>query len=68
MTFEQMEGMMQFILEHQAASELKFERLQASSEALEAKLNTLAEITHSLLEVARFHSRRLDRLDGMTPC
>jgi hypothetical protein len=67
MTWEQMERTMQFILEHQAASEQKFERLQVSSEALEAKLNTIADITRGLLEVARIHSRRLDRLDGMSP-
>ena len=78
MTFEQMERAMNFIVESLARSaarqqeiEENFKRHEARSEAehfrLQAKIDALADVTLKLVEVERIHSRRLDRLEGLTP-
>ena len=42
-------------------------KVEASHDRLQAKLETLVDVTRNLVTVAQIHSRRLDRLEGIQP-
>ena len=76
MTPEERE-MMHFILRCQSeaaadnlaeklAAKERFREMDALHKQHSAELKILKAATHDLLKVARMHSRRLDRLDGLS--
>jgi hypothetical protein len=67
MTFDQVERAIQFMLEKQATFEENDGKLQQKLDRLEADLETMMSAIGQLLAVARIHSERLDRIEGIGP-
>ncbi len=73
MSPEERDELMQFILESQSNAAQRHQEAMKRLEDDEVKLRetaayigTVAKLTHELVETARIHSRRLDRLEGLS--
>ena len=73
MSNEERHELMQFILESQSNAAQRHQEAMKRQEDDKVELRktgayieTVAKMTHELVEVARMHSRRLDRLEGLS--
>jgi hypothetical protein len=69
--WERIDRAIEFLAQSQAAHEAKHDvalgKIEASVAALHADISSLTESVRGLLEVAKNHERRIERLEGGDP-
>ncbi len=66
MSPEERDELMEFILQSQSNAAQRHQEAMKELAEQKKQLGVLATITHNMVKVARSHSRRLDRLEGLS--
>lgn len=67
MSPEQRDEIIEFIRQSQSNAAAEHQAAMKRMAEFDVELKALVAVSHNLVEVARFHSRRLDRLDNLNP-
>jgi len=67
MSAEERDEIIEFLLQRQSNSAERHQEAMNRMEQFDKELAALAAITRDVVEVARLHSKRLDRFDDLNP-